>query len=182
MISEKETVKISKFLSFVLRHQPDAIGITLDEQGWTDVKLLIEKINESGLTFDLETLKFVVETNSKKRFAFNDSFEKIRASQGHSVDVELGYLPQQPPPILFHGTTEKYVDDILKTGLEKRERQHVHLSTDLVTANNVGLRHGKPYIFEVLAEEMYQNNYIFYQSENGVWLTDHVPLKYLRKT
>jgi len=177
----KNEMIISKFLSLVLRHQPETIGIQLDKNGWTDVNELIEKTKNYGIKFNRETLNHIVATNSKKRFAFNDTLDKIRASQGHSVEIELGYTNQKPPEILFHGTAEKFVQSILDTGLEKRNRQHVHLSSDLETAIKVGQRHGKPFIFNVLAEQMYNDNFQFYISENGVWLTDNVPTKYLKR-
>lgn len=180
MISDKQITHISKFLSLVLRHQPETIGIQLDQNGWTDIAELIEKANNHGIKFDREILNHIVETNSKKRFAFNDTFDKIRASQGHSIEIELGYTNQKPPTILFHGTGEKYVQSILDTGLEKRTRQHVHLSSDFETAVKVGQRHGKPFVFKVFAEQMYHDNYQFFISDNGVWLTDNVPTKYLK--
>lgn len=179
MINEKETTKISKLLSLVLRHQPDYLGITLDEAGWTDVVILMEKAADAGVRFDLAVLKHVVETNNKKRFAFNDDFTKIRANQGHSVEVELGYSPQTPPEMLYHGTGSGAVESIRKTGLEKRSRQHVHLSHETETAINVGQRHGKPVVFVVRALEMHNDGFAFFLSDNGVWLTDHVPVKYL---
>lgn len=181
MISDKQLTHISKFLSLVLRHKPDAIGIQLDQNGWTDVNELIEKANKYGIQFDREILNHIVATNSKKRFAFDELLYKIRASQGHSVEVELGYTNQRPPEILFHGTDEKSVQSILKTGLEKRNRQHVHLSNDIETAVKVGQRHGKPSVFKVLAEQMYNDNFQFFISINGVWLTDNVPTKYLKQ-
>jgi putative RNA 2'-phosphotransferase len=181
MISEKQITHISKFLSLVLRHQPETIGIQLDHSGWTDIDELIEKANSYGVKFDREVLNHIVATNSKKRFAFNDTLNKIRASQGHSVEVELGYTNQKPPEILFHGTSEKFVHSIFKTGLEKRGRQHVHLSKDLDTAIKVGQRHGKPFVFKVFAEQMYNDNFRFFISDNGVWLTDNVPTKYLKR-
>lgn len=182
MLFEKETTRISKFLSLVLRHQPETIGIELDDNGWTDVNTLIEKSNQAGVKFDFEVLKHVVDTNSKKRFAFNDSFELIRASQGHSVDVELGYTPQTPPAILYHGTAVKNIASILASGLEKRERHHVHLSADTETAIMVGQRYGKPFVFEVDAAKMHADGFPFFISENGVWLTDGVPAQYLINT
>lgn len=181
MVSEKQLTQISKFLSLVLRHQPETITIQLDKNGWTDVNELIEKANNYGIKFDRETLNHIVATNPKKRFAFNHTLDKIRASQGHSVEIELGYTNQKPPEILFHGTAEKFVQSILNVGLEKRNRQHVHLSSDLETAIKVGQRHGKPFIFNVLAEQMYNDNFQFYISDNGVWLTDNVPTKYLKR-
>lgn len=180
MISEKQQTYISKFLSLVLRHKPEKIGIQLDQNGWVEIKELIEKSNKYGIQFNRETLNHIVSTNAKKRFAFNDQLNKIRASQGHSVKIELGYKNQKPPEILYHGTSEKSVDSIQEKGLEKRNRQHVHLSSDTETAIRVGQRHGKPFVFEILAEEMYNDNFEFYISENGVWLTDNVPTKYLK--
>ena len=179
-MNEKETTATSKFLSLVLRHQPQLIGIDLDEQGWVNVNELLEQANAYGHNLDLELLNHVVETSSKKRFAFDESRQKIRASQGHSIDVELGYEAQIPPDILYHGTGEKSVAAIQNTGLEKRSRQHVHLSKDIETAIQVGSRHGKPAIFNVHSGEMYKNGYAFYLSENKVWLTDTVPAKYLK--
>jgi len=182
MTNEKQLTQISKFLSLVLRHQPETIGIQLDQNGWTDVNELIEKANNYGVTFDREILNHIVATNSKKRFSFNEHLDKIRASQGHSVEIELGYTNQTPPEILFHGTGEKSVHSILETGLEKRSRQHVHLSSDLETAIKVGQRHGKPFVFKVLAGQMHNDNFQFFVSDNGVWLTDYVPVKYLKHT
>ena len=181
MISEKQTSHISKFLSLVLRHQPETIDIQLDQNGWADVNELIEKANKYGIKLDRETLNHIVETNSKKRFAYSDSLDKIRASQGHSIEIELGYTNQKPPEILYHGTGEKSVQAIIHKGLEKRNRQHVHLSGDIETALKVGQRHGKPFIFKILAGQMFNDNFQFYISDNGVWLTDNVPTKYLKR-
>ncbi len=181
MINDKQITHISKFLSLVLRHQPETIGIHLDQSGWTDIDELIEKANNYGIKLDRDILNHIVATNSKKRFAFNDTSEKIRASQGHSIEIELGYINQKPPEILFHGTGEKSAQSILDTGLEKRNRQHVHLSSDFDTAVKVGQRHGKPFVFKVFAELMYNDNFQFFISDNGVWLTNHVPIKYLEQ-
>ena len=180
MVNEKDNTKISKFLSLVLRHHPETIGIILDENGWTDVKTLISKMNQKGASVDFPLLKHIVDTNTKKRFAFNDTFDKIRASQGHSIEIDLGYPAKTPPEILFHGTAQKSVGSILTNGLQKMDRQHVHLSLNIETATNVGQRHGKPFIFEVLARQMHEDGYTFYLSENGVWLTDNVPVAYLK--
>ena len=181
MISEIQITHISKFLSLVLRHQPETIGIQLDQNGWTDVNDLIRKANNYGVRFDRELLNHIVETNTKKRFAFNETLDKIRASQGHSIDIDLGYKPQKPPEILYHGTDKSSVQSIVEKGLEKRARQHVHLSNDIKTAIKVGQRHGKPYVFKVLAGQMYNDNFEFFISDNGVWLTDNVPRKYLKQ-
>jgi putative RNA 2'-phosphotransferase len=181
MISEKENQRISKFLSLVLRHQPETIGIRLDENGWVDLQLLIFKMNQHGVNISMEILDHVVATNNKKRFAYNEGRTLIRASQGHSVNVELGYEPQKPPEILYHGTAERFSESILKIGLEKQSRQHVHLSVEVETAISVGKRHGKPVIFEVASGEMFADGFVFYFSENKVWLTDHVPVRYLKQ-
>lgn len=181
MISDKQITHISKFLSLVLRHQPETISIQLDQSGWAEVSELIEKANSHGVKLDRAILDHVVVTNSKKRFAFNDALDKIRASQGHSIEIELGYTNQKPPKILYHGTGDKSVQSILNKGLEKRDRQHVHLSADMETAIKVGQRHGRPFVFKVLAEQMYNNNFQFFISDNGVWLTDNVPAEYLER-
>jgi len=179
MITEKENTRISKFLSLVLRHQPGAIGIQLDEQGWTDVAGLIRQLNHHDVAITFEVLKHVVSSNPKKRFAFNEDYTKIRANQGHSVDVELGYEAQEPPEVLYHGTAERFLDSILKTGLQKQARHHVHLTADRQTAVAVGQRYGKPVLLEVRAGEMFRKGHAFYLSDNKVWLTEHVPVEYI---
>lgn len=166
---------ISKFLSLVLRHQPQKIDLKLDAQGWAETQELINKM--PNLT--LELLKEVVSTNAKKRFAFNEDGSKIRASQGHSLSVELGYSPSQPPTILYHGTATQHLDAIAIKGLLKMNRQHVHLSENIETATQVGQRHGKLVLLEVAAEAMQEAGFLFYLSANGVWLTDEVPVEYL---
>lgn len=180
MIGEKQQTHISKFLSLVLRHKPETIGIQLNQNGWVDISELIEKSNKYGVQFDRETLNHIVATNSKKRFAFHDTLDMIRASQGHSIAIELAYTNQKPPEILFHGTSKKSVQSILEKGIERQNRQHVHLSSDIETAIMVGQRHGKPIVFEVLAGQMYKDGFQFFISDNGVWLTDNVPTKYLK--
>ncbi|HEX8021671.1 RNA 2'-phosphotransferase [Mucilaginibacter sp.] len=181
MLTEKETTRLSKFLSLVLRHQPELIGIKLDEQGWVAVDELLQKAGAHGNDITPEVLNHIVGTNAKKRFAFDDTRQKIRASQGHSVDVELGYEPQTPPDVLYHGTGSQSVDAILQTGLEKRSRQHVHLSSELETAIKVGQRHGKSVVLTVAAGEMHHLGHKFYLSENKVWLTDFVPTDFIGK-
>lgn len=178
---KKNEVHISKFLSLVLRHQPQKINITLDENGWTDVETLITQANKAGIQLDQTLLKYIVETNPKQRFTFDTTGQNIRANQGHSVEIELGYQPQIPPYILYHGTALRFVDSIKASGLQKQSRHHVHLSQDVITAQKVGSRHGKPVILEVLANKMAADGFIFFCSENGVWLTDHVPTDYLQE-
>lgn len=178
-MNEKEATRLSKFLSLVLRHRPQQIGITLDEQGWTDVDSLIRQMNSIGMRLTMEGLLQVVETNNKQRFAFNNTRTKIRANQGHSVAVELGYTPQAPPPLLYHGTSKASLPSILASGLEKRKRHHVHLSTDVDTALQVGKRHGEAIVLLIKAAAMYQDGYHFFLSENKVWLTEQVPVPYI---
>ncbi len=180
-MDEQQLKRHSKFLSLVLRHKPEVLGITLDENGWTDVATLLDRMHQEGRPLDLETLALVVSTNSKQRFALSDDHTRIRANQGHSVAVELGYVPVEPPAILFHGTGHQSVENILLSGLEKRSRHHVHLSADRQTAVLVGQRHGKPVVLEVLAGDMHLAGFAFFLSENGVWLTDQVPPPYLRR-
>lgn len=181
MKSTNTYVKLSKFLSLVLRHKPETIGIQLDKNGWTDVQLLVQKIQQSGKSIDLKTLQAVVNNNDKKRFAFNDDHSKIRASQGHSLKIELGYTPQTPPDILYHGTVEKFLESIFQTGLDKRQRHHVHLSSEIATATNVGKRRGNPVILNINSAQMHADNFLFYLSKNGVWLTEKIPVKYINR-
>lgn len=176
----EDEVRISKFLSLVLRHNPALIGLELDANGWASVTELLAKMKAKDHGISIDELKHIVETNSKKRFAFNDDFEKIRANQGHSVEVDLGYEKQVPPFELFHGTAQKNLDLILKTGIKKMKRHHVHLSTDKVTAQKVGMRHGKPVILSVNAKGMADSGFDFYLSNNGVWLTDFVPVEFIK--
>jgi putative RNA 2'-phosphotransferase len=174
MMTEKETTHLSKTLSYVLRHRPEAIGIELDEHGWTDVKTLLEKLRQNGDAVSIDALNHAVSTNSKKRFSFNEDGTKIRASQGHSVDVELGYTEKTPPDFLYHGTVAEFIGAIKAHGLQKMKRQHVHLSADEETAVKVALRRGKPVILQIKAAEMFAAGHAFYLSDNGVWLADAV--------
>lgn len=181
IMNEKTAKSVSKFLSLVLRHSPETIGLKLDENGWADVEELIEKCNkqESQNQMTAELLDYVVENNDKKRFAFNDDKTKIRASQGHSISVELNLNEAEPSEFLYHGTVEKFLDNIKKEGLQKMSRQHVHLSKDEETAIKVGSRRGSPQILIVRSGEMFRDGFKFYLSENDVWLTDEVPAKYI---
>jgi len=181
MANDSGQVNLSKFLTLVLRHKPEMIGIDLDESGWTEVSQLIEKSIQHGIEINYENLSALVAASDKKRFAFDETQTKIRANQGHSLDVNLGYAPKQPPEILYHGTGAQFVASILLTGLDKRKRHHVHLSTDIETAINVGQRRGKPFVFTVLAGQMFLDKFEFFQSENGVWLTESVPARYLKQ-
>ena len=174
-----DPVKLSKFLSLVLRHEPGKIGLVLDPEGWTSVDELIEKANAAGKKFGRKELLHVVATNDKKRFSLSADGLRIRAAQGHSISVELGLPPKEPPPVLYHGTATRFVESILSEGLTPQSRQQVHLSLDEATALRVGQRHGKPYIFKVDTGAMHAEGFKFYQADNGVWLTDHVPPEFL---
>ncbi|WP_343611147.1 RNA 2'-phosphotransferase [Chryseobacterium oranimense] len=179
-MNEIENKKISKFLSLILRHQPETIQLKLDENGWADVSELITKA-KGRMHFSFEDLEEVVKTNNKKRFAFNEDKTRIRASQGHSIDIDLALKAVQPPDFLYHGTADSNISSILEKGIEKRNRQHVHLSADKETATKVGMRHGKPVILTIRTKEMFDNGIPFYLSANGVWLTDFVDAKYISK-
>ncbi|MBE6123478.1 MAG: RNA 2'-phosphotransferase [Erysipelotrichaceae bacterium] len=170
----------SKYISLILRHQPEVIGITLDEHGWADVNQLIEGVNRTH-PLTMEILEEIVRTDEKQRYSFNEDHTKIRANQGHSIPVDVQLRECEPPEVLYHGTGEKYVSSIEAQGLLPKSRLYVHLSKDTETARNVGSRHGRPVIFLVYAGQMKRDGYTFYLSENGVWLTRKVPVRYLEK-
>lgn len=173
------TVKTSKFLSLVLRHQPETIGVELDEAGWVDVATLLEGCARHGKAISMEQLREMVATNDKKRFEFSPDGLRIRASQGHSVSVELGYAPAPPPEVLYHGTAERNLPSIRAAGLVKGQRHHVHLSAEPRTATSVGQRYGKPVVLEIQSGRMVRDGFEFFLSTNGVWLTDRVPPEYI---
>jgi len=171
-------IKISKFLSYVLRHNPDSINLTLDENGWAAVDELLECAARNGRKFSRSSLEEVVETNDKKRFILSEDGLLIRANQGHSIQIDLKLEPLKPPEKLYHGTATRFLESILQNGLQPQNRHHVHLSTDRETAMKVGQRHGKPVILAVDALQMDQDGHEFYCSANGVWLTDAVLPRY----
>lgn len=171
--------EISKFLSYILRHDPGSIGLALDPQGWVDVDALLDKAKAAGRPIDRATLEAVVADNDKKRFTLSEDGRRIRAAQGHSVAVDLGLDPVVPPARLFHGTATRNLDAIMIEGLKPGSRQKVHLSADEATARTVGQRHGKPVILTVDTAGMHAEGYLFWQAENGVWLTDTVPPRFL---
>lgn len=178
-MNEKTAKSVSKFLSLVLRHSPETINLKLDENGWADVEELIAKCTKNGNALNAELLDYVVENNDKKRFAFNEDKTKIRASQGHSISVELNLTETKPSEYLYHGTVAKFMENIRKEGLQKMSRQHVHLSKDRETAVKVGSRRGIPQILSIRSGQMHRDGFKFYLSENNVWLTDEVPIKYI---
>lgn len=170
----------SKYISLILRHKPETIGITLDEHGWANVDELIAGIAKTQ-SFDMAMLEEIVATDNKQRYSFNEDHTLIRANQGHSIPVDVELKEIVPPEILYHGTGEKYVASIDEQGLIPKSRLYVHLSKDEETAVNVGKRHGKPVVYKVHSGDMQKDGYVFYQSVNGVWLTKSVPVKYLEK-
>ncbi len=170
----------SRFISLILRHKPETIGICLDEHGWAKVDELIAGIAKTR-PFDRQMLEEIVRTDGKQRYSFNEDKTLIRANQGHSIPVDVELEQKQPPDILWHGTGEKYVASIDEQGLLPKSRLYVHLSGDYETAVKVGSRHGKLVIYEVNTRQMQADGYVFYRSVNGVWLTKHVPVKYLKK-
>lgn len=175
----KDLVRISKFLSLVLRHKPEAIELILDEHGWAVVDDLLELAKRSGRVVSRVKLEQVVAQNDKRRFSFNFDGTKIRANQGHSLNIDLALSPTKPPDILYHGTAIRLLNSIKFKGLTSRNRQHVHLSLDEKTAIKVGQRHGKPVVLRIDAKAMHKQNINFYLSENGVWLTEAVPIQYI---
>jgi putative RNA 2'-phosphotransferase len=173
-------VHVSKFLSKYLRHEPEALGLTLQAGGWVAVEELLQACAKHRFPITAEELAEVVATSDKKRFAFDESGDCIRANQGHSVEVDLQLEPVEPPPLLYHGTAAQIVPVILQEGLRKMQRHHVHLSKDIATAQKVGARRGKPVILCIDAGQMLQDGHQFFVSANGVWLTDRVPPHYVR--
>ncbi|MFJ5774715.1 RNA 2'-phosphotransferase [Streptomyces sp. NPDC093094] len=177
-MDERRTVKVSKYLSKHLRHQPERIGLTLDEGGWVEIDALMAAAAAHGFRFTREELDQVVATNDKKRFAVEGT--RIRASQGHSVEVDLGLPPATPPPYLYHGTVAARLEAIRDEGLRPMNRHDVHLSSDRETATRVGARRGRPVVLSVDAGAMHRDGHVFHMSANGVWLTKAVPPRYLR--
>ncbi|HWB61813.1 MAG TPA: RNA 2'-phosphotransferase [Chthoniobacteraceae bacterium] len=178
-MNEKETIKTSKFLSLILRHEPQQVGLQLDEAGWVDVDRLLNAVNAHGNPLTINQLRHVVDTNTKKRFAFSEDGLRIRASQGHSVEIDLHYEAETPPEFLFHGTAVRFLDAIRQGGLQKMQRHDVHLSMDATTAAQVGGRHGKPIVLTIRAGEMHRAGHQFRKSANGVWLVPEVPPQFI---
>lgn len=176
-----KTDKLSVFISLVLRHNPDAAGITLDEHGWADVEELLAGINATGRRIDRTALEEIVRTDNKQRYSFNEDKTLIRANQGHSIPVDVELKEQEPPEFLYHGTADRFLGSIMSQGLKPMSRLYVHLSRDAETAYKVGQRHGKPVILKVHTGQMARDGFQFYLSENGVWLTGKVDAKYLER-
>lgn len=184
MSSSKKLSEVSKFLSFVLRHKPEAIGVELDRHGWVNIDDLVSSANASGHISNLDRflIQEAVDTSDKKRFAISEDGQSIRANQGHSVSVDLQLKPVTPPEFLYHGTATRFLDSIVKEGLKPQSRQYVHLSTDVETAAAVGQRYGKPAILTIKALLMHKQGFMFYRSKNGVWLVGEVPAVYMMES
>ena len=177
----KRMKNTSKFISMILRHKPEVIGITLDEHGWADVQELISGVNSSGgHSLDMEMLEEIVRTDEKQRYSFNEDRTLIRANQGHSIPVDVELEEKLPPDVLFHGTGEKYVLSINQQGLIPKSRLYVHISSDIETARKVGSWHGRPVVYRIDCRKMTEDGFRFFLSVNGVWLTKSVPPEYLR--
>jgi len=174
-----DLVKVSKFLSLVLRHKPEAIGLTLNGNGWAEVEELLRLANRGTRRLTRPLLERVVADNDKRRFAFSDDGLRIRASQGHSVAIDLSLPPTRPPELLYHGTASRSVESIRAGGLHAASRRHVHLSLDVATATAVGRRHGTPAVLVVRSGAMADAGHAFFVSANGVWLTERVPAEYI---
>ena len=182
MIAASRKVKISRYLSFVLRHHPEKIQISLDQHGWANVAELVEAMKKYRFAeFDMELLEEIVRTDEKQRYAFDKKHEFIRANQGHSIPVDVELEKVIPPDYLWHGTATKAIASIEKQGLLPQSRIYVHLSVDIQTAYQVGKRHGQPIVYRIDATAMHQDGYSFYLSKNGIYLTKFVPLQYLHR-
>lgn len=179
-MNEKQHKSISRFLSLVLRHRPALVGVTLSEGGWVLVEDLLSGMHDAGRHVTQTELFEVVRANDKQRFQLSEDGERIRATQGHSVDVDLGYRPAEPPEVLLHGTPEQFVSSIRREGLKKQKRHHVHLHEDASLAGSVGKRRGRPVVLEIAAREMDRSGFEFFVTPNAVWLTDHVPPQFIR--
>jgi putative RNA 2'-phosphotransferase len=176
---DSKLIRISKFLSLVLRHKPEHIGLTLDDEGWADVAELTKKAHESGVILDRPILRQIVEHAEKKRFSFSEDGKKIRANYGHSIPISLGEKSAAPPEYLFHGTAKRFLPSIESEGLGPGTRQYVHLVEDETTAMDVGRRHGEPVVLMVKAHEMHEKGYEFFKTESAIWLTKEVPAEYV---
>lgn len=178
-MTEKETIRASKFLSLILRHEPERVGLSLGEAGWVTAEELLQAVNRHGVALTPEGLNHIVATSDKKRFALSEDGLRIRASQGHSVEVDLQYPPQRPPELLYHGTATRFLDGIRRDGLLKMERHDVHLSAETQVTLQVGGRHGRPALLIIRAGDMHQAGFVFRCSANRVWLVDHVPPQFI---
>jgi putative RNA 2'-phosphotransferase len=178
-MDHRALVKTSKFLSLILRHDPERLGLRLDSAGWTDVRDLVRALNHHGVAISFEDLRHIVATSEKERFAFSEDGRRIRANHGHSIEVDLQYEPTVPPDLLYHGTATRFLESIRHDGLHKMRRLHVHLVANRKTSLQIGGRHGKRVLLTIRAGEMHRAGYVFCCSSNGIWLIDHVPPQFI---
>jgi len=176
-----DDVGMGKFISLILRHKPETVGISLNEHGWADVSELISGIRKSGKYIDMAMLERIVAENNKHRYSFNGDRTKIRANQGHSIPVDIELPAANPPDVLYHGTASRFLDSIREKGILKQNRQYVHLSYDIQTALEVGKRHGKAVVLPIDTKKMTGDGYVFYLSVNGVWLCGDIAWKYVKE-
>lgn len=174
-----DLIRTSKFIALALRHKPDAVGLKLDGEGWAKIPELLSGLKAMGAPLTRAELDKLVADDDKGRYVISADGERIRAAQGHSIKIDAGLKPATPPELLYHGTVEKFLDSIRATGVDKRQRHHIHLSADIDTATKVGQRRGKPVILTIRASEMARAGHAFFISENGVWLVDHVPIAFI---
>ena len=179
VLSDK--IRLSKFISLVLRHRPEIISLKLDDHGWCNVGELIDQLNRHGKSITHDILQDIVNTDTKQRYSYNENHTKIRANQGHSIKVDLELKEEEPPEFLYHGTVEKFVGSIMRNGLQKRQRQFVHMSYDIETAEAVARRKGDPVILKIHSGKMFCDGYNFYKSKNNVWLCNSVPSNYIEE-
>ena len=177
---DRRLTRLSKFLSYILRHHPEDLGLTPDQAGWIVVDDLIAAAHRHGHSISREAILRIMAESEQSRFALTEDAKYIRATYGHSIQVDLGYRPQQPPAVLFHGTARRFLDAIRRQGLTARQRQFVHLSENRTAAEAVGRRHGTPVILTVRAGQMNRDGFVFYQSDAGLWLTNRIPVSYIR--
>ncbi len=181
-MDSKRLNETSKFLSYVLRHEPQAIGLQLDGEGWADIEALIAGAANDGRTLDFSLIETVVNSSDKKRFSISDDGQRIRAVQGHSTaSVSIQHIEKEPPVFLYHGTATRFLESIMQQGLIAGSRHHVHLSQEIATAISVGQRYGTPVVLKIESQRMYQQGFRFFQAENLVWLTDHVPIDFIHQ-
>lgn len=179
--SGSKDVELGKFISLILRHKPQVIGITLDQNGWADTQELLAGINASNRYIDMEILERIVRENNKKRYSFNEDKSRIRANQGHSISVNVEMKEMTAPDELYHGTADRFLDSIKEKGILKMNRQYVHLSADVETAKAVGKRHGKPVVLVIDTKKMAEDGYTFWLSDNGVWQSEDIKWEYVKK-
>ena len=177
--NERPDDTLGRFMTYLLRHHPEAAGLTLDSEGWTDVDALIEGMNKAGRNIDRETLERIVAENNKKRYTLSEDKKRIRANQGHSVDVNVEMEKRDPPDKLYHGTADRFLESIKEKGILRMARQYVHLSPDIPTAVNVGRRHGKPVVLVIDTVKMRADGFVFRISANGVWQSEDIPFEYV---